>query len=120
MKHSASYSNLQRLIHWLMALAIFGLFGLGFWMVELTYYSEWYRTAPHLHQSVGFLLALAWVLRIIVLTVQGKPAALKSHNQLEINAAHFVHFVLYFLLVILFISGYLISTADGRGIAVFN
>jgi len=120
MKHSANYSNLQRLIHWLMAVTIVGLFGLGFWMVELTYYSEWYRTAPHVHQSIGFLLLFAWVIRIIVLTVQGKPKALNSHSQLEIHAAHFVHFALYLLLVMLFISGYLISTADGRGIAVFH
>jgi cytochrome b561 len=30
------------------------------------------------------------------------------------------HFALYILLLCLFISGYLISTADGRGIEVFN
>jgi cytochrome b561 len=33
-------------LHWLSALVIVGLFALGLWMVELTYYDDWYRTAP--------------------------------------------------------------------------
>ena len=34
--------------------------------------------------------------------------------------AHLVHMVLYLVPVVLVISGFLISTADGRGIDVFN
>lgn len=34
-------------LHWLVALAVFGLFGLGYYMVDLTYYDDWYYSAPH-------------------------------------------------------------------------
>ena len=52
-------------LHWLVALAVFGLFGLGFWMVGLTYYSSWYRTAPDLHKSIGVMLFMVMVLRVL-------------------------------------------------------
>lgn len=120
MTRTNSYSKSQILIHWLMAAVVIGLFGVGFWMVDLTYYSEWYRIAPHWHQSIGFLLALAWIARVVLLRVHGKPAPLESHKAIEIKSAHAAHVLLYLLMLGLFISGYLISTADGRAIAIFN
>ena len=30
-------------LHWLVALAVSGMFGLGLYMVELTYYDAWYK-----------------------------------------------------------------------------
>ena len=38
-----SYGLVAIILHWLMALTIFGLFGLGLYMVELTYYDRWYK-----------------------------------------------------------------------------
>src|SRR5690606_41580895 len=43
---SRNYGLTSILLHWIGALAVFGLFGLGLWMVGLNYYSSWYRTAP--------------------------------------------------------------------------
>ncbi|HCW96870.1 MAG TPA: cytochrome b, partial [Pseudomonas sp.] len=37
------YGLVSVLLHWLIAAAVFGLFGLGLWMVGLDYYSSWYR-----------------------------------------------------------------------------
>ncbi|HET8791552.1 MAG TPA: cytochrome b, partial [Modicisalibacter sp.] len=34
------------LIHWISALAIVGLFALGWWMTELSYYDTWYQLGP--------------------------------------------------------------------------
>lgn len=114
------YRRSQQIVHWLMALLTFGLFGVGFWMVDLTYYSAWYQTAPHWHQSIGILLAGLWLVRIAVNRHEGKPATLATHSPVEVITARVVHFLLYGLLLVLFVSGYLISTADGRAIDVFN
>lgn len=46
---STHYGLTSIALHWLVAVAVFGLFALGFWMVGLNYYSSWYRTAPDLH-----------------------------------------------------------------------
>lgn len=120
MLERTDYALSQRIVHWLMAIGIIGLFALGFWMVDLTYYSEWYRIAPHWHQSIGFLLALMWVIRVLLIRMIGKPTPLASHTNHEKLAAHFVHIALYVLMLGLFASGYLISTADGRAIPIFS
>ncbi len=119
--NSASrYGLVSVLLHWLVALAVFGLFGLGLWMVGLDYYSSWYRTAPDLHKSVGILLFAVMLLRLGWRLVAAQPAALASHDRLTRLAAKAGHALLYLLLFVLMGSGYLISTADGRPIEVFG
>jgi len=114
------YSRLSRILHWSMALVIPALFGVGFWMVELTYYSSWYKTAPHWHKSIGILLAMALLLRWGWLLKSGKPPAIAQHSRWQQHASRVVHALLYLLLTLIIVSGYLISTADGRGIEVFQ
>ena len=105
--------------HWLMALAIFGLFGLGLYMVELTYYDTWYRGSLDLHKSAGILLAFAWGGRLAWRLLNASPQELGG-KAWEHKVAHLVHILLYLLMLALFVSGYLISTADGRAIEVFG
>lgn len=113
-----NYSPAIIAIHWLSAVVIIGMFTLGWWMVDLDYYSQWYQTAPSVHKSVGILLAVLTLVRVIFKIVTTPPAI--TGKRLEIMAAKSVHLILYFLLFVLFFSGYLISTPDGRGIEVFN
>lgn len=87
-------------------------------MVELNYYSEWYRIVPHWHKSIGLLFALLIVLRIAWKCINPSPTPVGSN--IERKVAGVAHFSLYALMILIFISGYLISTADGRGISVFN
>jgi cytochrome b561 len=113
------YGLVSRLFHWLMALVFFALFVLGWWMVGLDYYSPYYHSAPDLHRSAGILLLIALLFRIIWRTINIKPAD-PELSPLERRAAHAVHLAFYPLLLLLMISGYFISTPDGRPIDVFG
>jgi len=113
-----NYNPVARAIHWLSALAIIGLFAVGLWMVDLSYYSEWYRTAPHWHKSIGLLLAGLTAFRMIWKLVTASPRV--EGASYEIVGAKLAHLAMYAILLALFVSGYLISTEDGRGIDVFN
>jgi len=113
-----NYNLVARLIHWLSALVIIGMFAIGLWMVDLSYYSEWYRTAPHWHKSVGILLAVLTIFRFIWRHITTSPKT--EGSAFERVVARVVHGVMYLLLITLFVSGYLISTEDGRSIDVFN
>lgn len=117
-KSVTQYNKLSKLFHWLSALFILGLFALGLWMVDLSYYSQWYKPAPHWHKSIGLCLFALTLLRIIwkILT----PAPKVEGKEWEKSVAKSVHYLLYFMLFTIFISGYLISTADGRSIDIFN
>jgi cytochrome b561 len=113
-----NYNLLARVMHWISALTIFGLFGIGLWMVDLSYYSEWYKTAPDYHRSVGILLASVTIIRLLWSIVTASPEV--EGKTYEVVAAKIAHSFMYLNLAVLFISGYLISTSDGRGIDVFN
>ena len=106
------------ILHWISAIAIVGMFASGLWMVDLTYYSDWYKTAPHWHKSVRLILLAITVIRLVTRVVTSRPP---SHGTpLEKRLSRIGHGLLYTLIIMLFASGYLISTADGRSIDVFN
>ena len=107
------YGAIAILIHWLVAVAVIGLFALGYWMVDLTYYDDWYRRAPDIHRSVGILLLAVMVLRVIWRFINPPPAPLSEHTRLEVLSAHAAHAVLYLLL-------FVATTADGSSISVFG
>ncbi len=114
------FGVISMVLHWLVALVVFGLFGLGYYMVDLTYYDQWYRLAPDIHRSIGILLFLVVLLRLGWRLRNTRPAVLSSHSRLEVIAAKTAHVLLYALMLTAMISGYLISTADGSSIQVFN
>ena len=120
MKNSHShYGWVAILFHWVFALGIFGLFGLGLYMVELTYYDPWYKGSLDLHKGAGILLALLWIFRLIWKWKNTDPE-IEANSEVERLLAKAGHAVLYLLPLLLFVSGYLISTADGRSIDVFG
>lgn len=114
------YGLVSKGLHWLSALAVFTLFGLGYWMVDLDYYSEWYQRAPHWHESAGLLLCIVTLFRLVWRTIATKPEIISSHSALEKKYSAVMIFALYFILLTVLASGYLITSADGKAIAVFD
>lgn len=112
------YNRTLQMIHWLSAIVVIGMFAVGIWMVDLSYYSTWYQEAPHLHKSVGILLAALTIFRIVWKAVTLSPKI--DGAAWEKVSAKLAHGFIYLDLFVLFVSGYLISTEDGRGIDVFN
>ncbi|MFT4937616.1 MAG: cytochrome b561 [Paraglaciecola sp.] len=115
---STSYGWMTIIAHWLTGVVVVSMFTVGLWMVDLDYYSQWYKTAPHYHKSAGLVLALFTIVRILWKMKQISPKTLGENWERRI--AKIAHWLLYVLLGSMFFSGYLISTADGRGIDVFN
>ena len=106
------YTATAKGLHWLMALMIFGLLALGFYMTDLPlspqqlqYYS-WHKWAG---VSVFALvwLRLAW-------RITHRPPALSDRLSPAMQwAAHGGHFLLYALMVVIPVSGWLMSSAKG-------
>ena len=117
---SSRYGWVSIFMHWGVALAVFGLFALGLWMVGLDYYSTWRKDAPDLHKSIGLTLFAVMLLRMVWRFVSPPPPTLSSYSRLTRLGAKVGHSFLYLSLFAVMIAGYLISTADGAGIAVFG
>ncbi|MEX5553714.1 cytochrome b [Pseudomonas pergaminensis] len=117
---SARYGWVSIVLHWGVALVVFGLFALGLWMVGLDYYSAWRKDAPDLHKSIGITLFAIMLVRIVWRLVSPPPPPLASYSRMTRIGAAFGHAFLYLGLFAVMIAGYLISTADGVGIPVFG
>ncbi|MBF0447506.1 MAG: cytochrome b [Magnetococcales bacterium] len=120
MNHQTRYNGPARWLHWLMAVLILGLAGLGFYMMTLTYYDPWYQSAPNLHRSVGVVVLLLAGVRWSWRQIKPPPTLSDSLKPLEKIAAHVVHRLLYGLMFLLPVSGYFISTAKGEPVDVFG
>lgn len=114
------YGWLSIFLHWSMALVIYAMFALGLWMVGLSYYDTWYHNAPEIHKSIGVILMLALIIRLIWRVVSPPPKPLSSYSPLVRITAVVAHGLLYGLLIAILFSGYLISTADGKPVSVFG
>ena len=107
-------------LHWVIALTLIGLFGIGLYMVGLSYTDPLSNTLPHWHRSLGIIVGLALVIRLAWRFVSPPPAPLPNYKRSEHLMAMLMHWILYVLTIVIVVSGYLISTSDGRGFAVFS
>jgi len=101
-----------------MAIVVFAMFGLGLWMVELSYYDSWYHDAPYIHKAVGILLLFTLIFRFGWRLSNTRPQLLgKTWEKFIALLVHRSHYLLLFAITI---TGYLIPTAEGVGIDLFG
>lgn len=114
------FGRISIALHWLMAFMLIGLYLLGLYMVDLGYYDPWYHDSLSIHKAVGILAAILLVIRYLWARLQPRPMHLNPEKTVNTLAAKAAHALLYLLMFVLVISGYLISTSKGQGIDVFG
>ncbi len=115
-----SFGFISKLLHWLMAILLVGLFAVGLYMTELDYYDSLYHTLPWWHKSIGLLVMGLLLFRFFWKAINSTPQALRSHKKWEVSLAHIIQKLFYGLILLIGISGYFISTAKGKGIEFFT
>ena len=106
--------------HWTIALAITGLVGLGAWMVGLTYYDPWYNDSLALHKAIGIVVLALAVAKFGWKLADRKPGFGPEVKPYERAGATAMHWVLNALMIVLPITGYLISTSEDAAIDMFG
>ena len=114
------YGLVSILLHWTIALGMIGLVALGAWMVELTYYDRWYYDALALHKAFGVLVLIFVVVKFGWRFASPKPAFGPEVGPWARVGATAVHSVLNAMLVVVPVTGYLISTSEGAGVDLFG
>lgn len=112
---SQRYGGVTKTFHWLMALLILSLIGLGLFAQELPYATDAELTRKawffSLHKTLGVTAFFVAVLRILWAVSQPKPGLLNAEKKLESFAAELVHWLLYGALVIVPLSGWIAHAA---------
>jgi cytochrome b561 len=118
--HQDGYGLVAIGLHWSIAVLVMALFALGLWMTGLDYYHPWYRRAPDLHRGFGVLVGLLVAARLLWRLASVRPTPPPGLATRELVLSRWVHHLLAVFPLLLVISGYLISTADGRALSVFG
>jgi cytochrome b561 len=109
---STHYTPLAKGLHWLMALMIFGLLALGFYMSDLPLSPEKLQLYSW-HKWAGVtVFVLVW-LRLAWRITHRPPALPGSMSRLMQLGAHAGHLMLYVLMIAIPLSGWLMSSAKG-------
>ena len=139
---SARYTKTAKILHWLIAIAIFGMFALGWYMSELPKEApkqmaydlfDWgvytwslsEEVSPrtfyfNLHKSIGVTIFALILFRIFWRLTHKAPALLASYKAWESKLAKNVHRLLYVLMVALPLSGLMMAIASKYGVKWFG
>lgn len=113
------YGLISKLLHWSIAALILYLLWLGWYMVDLSYYDPQSQSSLYRHQLLGLGVFALAVIFIVWRYVSKPPAFSVGVKPWEKLAASLAHALLFGLMLLLPLSGYLISTSEGEGIALF-
>lgn len=142
MSSTQRYTKVAIILHWLIALVIIAMFALGWYMGELpkdgpkqTAFDlfdlgivTWHIDEPisarnlyfNLHKSIGFTLLWLVVFRVYWRVTHTPPAMLASYSALERKLATAVHHILYLLMVLIPLSGVLMTLYSKFGLKWFG
>lgn len=102
-------------LHWVVGLSIISMIAVGVYMTD---YEE-YALYP-IHKSVGMLLFVVILCRVIWRIKQGWPEAASNYKAWEHTLSKIVHWLLIIATIILPVSGMLMSGLGGYGLAIFG
>ena len=110
--HRDRYTFVAITLHWVMALGILALAGLGLIMVHIHLPLRERFALYQLHKSIGITILLAACLRLAWRMLHEPPALPAHMPPVEKMAAHGGHLVLYFLLFFLPLTGWALVSAS--------
>ncbi|ALG67643.1 cytochrome b [Beggiatoa leptomitoformis] len=113
------YTTTAIILHWLMALLLFGLLGIGFYMADLPLSPQKLQLYSW-HKWIGVTVFLLVLLRLSWRLAHPAPALLSGMQSWEIYAAHGTHILLYGLMFAIPLSGWLMSSAAGFQVVYFG
>ncbi|MCB9987899.1 MAG: cytochrome b [Rhodospirillales bacterium] len=105
--------------HWVIAFLIVGMLALGLYMEEMERSPEKFELYG-IHKSFGILVLALVVLRILWRFMNATPAPLPNHQRWEVVLAKSVQGILYLMMMVMPLSGWMMSSAGGHDVAFFG
>ena len=113
------YTKLAILLHWLTALLVIVAFPLGVYMHRLEF-SPFKLQLVSYHKWIGVTILLLTVFRLVWRVLHAPPPLPGTIPAWQQRAAHGLHHLLYLLLLVIPVSGWLMSSAKGVPVVYFG
>ena len=112
MTSAMRYSTPAIVLHWLVALLIFVAFPLGLYMADLPFSPEKLKLFSY-HKWIGVTVFMLAALRVVWRLTHTPPPLPASVADWQRRASAIVHGLLYLLILVVPVSGWLMSSAKG-------
>ncbi|MBM3617602.1 MAG: cytochrome b [Alphaproteobacteria bacterium] len=114
--HSTRYTSVAIILHWVMAIAFLLMLASGYTMEYLEIPKELKFNLYQWHKSLGVLLLVAFVLRILWRVTHKPPFLPLSMPRWERKAAKLGHFLLYVCMLFVPLAGWAMVSASVYGL----
>ena len=119
-QRAARYGSGAILLHWLIALALFGQIGFGWFLETIPRGTPLRGPYVNLHKSIGLTLALLILLRVFWRLTHRAPPLPSFVAGWERVASKWTQFGLYTCMIVMPLSGYIASNFSKHGVKAFN
>jgi cytochrome b561 len=121
MKPVVRYHPLLSTLHWLLAVLIIAMLGIGFFVLASMPSSDPQKIGVlQLHMSVGMLILVLMAIRLILRIWTSKPAVATTGYPLLDRLAPMLHFGFYLLVLLMVATGYATAILAGLNKIVFQ
>ena len=114
------YDRFQRIFHWSMAAMILAAITLGIWAFYLERGSELKGSLLFIHKSLGLTVFILVFARLAYRLAVGKPPYREPLHRFNRVGSSAAHSLLYALMILMPISGYVYTGAAGRPLPFFG
>jgi cytochrome b561 len=116
MSNSSKYNTVSMTLHWLIAIAIILLLVMGKVMMEIPRGDPAKFTIMQLHKSLGLTVLVLTLVRIYWRLTSVVPSLPSTMKPWERWAAHGTHFVFYFMMIAIPLTGWAIASTSSSGV----
>jgi cytochrome b561 len=114
------YGLVSRFLHWVMALLLLAMIGVGIYMTDLAKEDPLRAQLYSMHKAVGVTLLGLAVIRILWILVSRPPVMPAVLQRWEVVLAKSTVGLLYLLMLATPIAGYLMTNTGGKPISYFG
>lgn len=111
--NTASYHWFTKLLHWLMALMVFALIGVGSYMADLPDDAPERMDLIFIHKASGFIFLWLVILRLVWSRISPAPALPSAFSAKEIKLTKATKHLLYLAMFLVPFSGWAMSNFAG-------
>ncbi len=120
MNSNDKYGFIAKTLHWVIAVFIIGLIVAGLYMTDMEAGDDKWALY-NLHKLFGIIVLGLIIFRIIwKILNKGKPVMLDSYSKIERIMAASVHGMLYIMMLVMPLSGWLMSSFGGYSVMLFG
>jgi cytochrome b561 len=119
-REQAHYTTVAVILHWLIALALIGQIGFGWFLDSVPRGTPARSFYVNLHKSTGLTLAVLIIARLVWRVAHRPPPLPAFMRPWERSAAQWSHAALYACMIGMPLSGYIASNYSKYGVKLFN